>query len=131
MGRTAEVFLRSPEGTLYTTAEAAPLLGKSVNAVRSGCVWPRTNYMGWEVVRRPAAVSCYMREDANRKKGPGYAGITLRELYEQYLWCRESPQMLTIMADFAGTADVTPMIRVFERWRREAIRNDEERSGRV
>ena len=117
MGRTAEVFLRSPEGTLYTTAEAAPLLGKTVGAVRCGCIWPKKSYMGWEVVRRQAPVTSYMLEESNRRKGPGYDGITLRELYEQYLWCRESPQMLTILSDFAGTRDVTPMIRVFERWR--------------
>ena len=122
-GRTVEVFLRSPaDGKLYTTAEAAELLGKTVNAVRCGCIWPKKSYQGWEVVRSNLPVTSYKLEEANRRKGLGYDGVTLRELYDQYLWCRESPQMLTIMSDFAGTTDVTPMIKVFERWRLQSGR---------
>lgn len=115
-GRTAEVFLRSPQdGKLYTTAEAAVILGKTVNAVRCGCVWPKKRYQSWEVVRTQAPVTSYKIEEANRKLRLGYDCITINELYEQYLWCRESPQMLTIMQDFAGTRDVRKLIHVFER----------------
>lgn len=64
----------------------------------------------------------YKIEEADRKNGAGYDGITLSELYEQYLWCRESPQMLTIMKDFSGTKSVTDLIKLFERWRNEAKR---------
>ena len=118
-GRAIEVFLRSPDGKLVTCAEAAEIMGKTVNAVRCGCIRPKTQYQGWEIVRSTAPKSSYMLEETSRKNGPGYDGITVLELYEQYLWCRKDPQMLTIMRDFAGTRDVTPLIRIFERWRKD------------
>ena len=64
----------------------------------------------------------YKIEETDRKNGAGYDGITLSELYEQYLWCRESPGMVRIMKDFSGAKNVMPLIKLFERWRNEAKR---------
>ena len=121
MGRTCEVFLISPDGRKYTTKEAAAAMGKTIDAVRCGCVRPRTEYMGWKIERTEFPKS-YELEEANRKNGEGYDSITLKELYEQYLWCRESPGMIRIMRDFSGAKNVTPLIKLFERWRHEAKR---------
>lgn len=121
MGRTCEVFLISPDGKKYTTKEAAEAMGKSIHAVRCGCYRGRKEYKGWKIERCDFPTS-YTLDEANRKNGDGYDSITLKELYEQYLWCRESPQMLTIMKDFSGAKNVTPLIKIFERWRNEAKR---------
>ena len=108
MGRIPEVYLRSPSGELLSTAEAAKKLFMSVGAVRTHC-WTHNECMGWKVERR-------VPDEAIKRKGPGYEEVTLSELYESWLWCRESPDMKRIIRDMAGTNDIDNILKVFERW---------------
>lgn len=114
-GSRPTAFLRAPDGTEYTTEQFAAMTGKKLQTVRSS-IWRRKSYLGYEIVHHYPP-----RVQSNRKPRLGYDCITLRELYDQYLWCRDDPNMLTIMKGFAGTSDVTPLIKIFERWRNEAI----------
>ena len=118
MGRSCEVFLISPDGKRYTTREAAIALGMSVNAVRCGCARPQKEYRGWKI-ERISFPKHYNRKKAKKKSGEGYDEITTEELYEQWRWCRESPDVVRIMKDFSGMKNVKPLLDMFEERRRE------------
>ena len=52
-----------------------------------------------------------------KKPRMGYQEISMFELYDVYLICWDNPDMITIMQDFSGTRNVTPLIKIFEEWR--------------
>ena len=106
-----KVHLRAPDGTVYTTAEYAALTGINPQMVRQGCARAKC-YHGCEVIRLDNG-------EETRKKPKlklGSDEITMGELYDQYLWCRESPKMLTIMKDMSGMSRdlLPPIIKSFE-----------------
>ena len=117
MGRSCEVFLVSPDGKRYTTKDAAVAMGMSVNAVRCGCARPQKEYRGWKIER--LSFPKHYKRKKKKISGEGYDEITTGELYEQYIWCRESPDMVRIMRDFSGMKNVKPLLDMFEERRRE------------
>lgn len=82
-GRKNEVFLRNPEdGELYTTAEAASIMGVDVNTVRCACYNRHTDYKGWQIKRTVRERDALDRKfSAIRKKAR--SGI-----------CSENPQIM-------------------------------------